>query len=236
LGLKKDNLKKLLLFDIDGTLLRAEDATRQAINETFQSLFNVKESLKDLSFLAWTDLGLFREAAVKLIGRPFNDGEYAVFTKIYTERLQEHLLTCKFYLMPGVAELLPILSAREDIILGLETGNIEPAARLKLERGGISHYFKFGGFGSDSADRAELIKIAIERACAGEKLAIPHKDIYVIGDAPYDVSAARKNGVNTIAVGTGISEQRKVLAEKPDYYLKDLSDMPVFLQCIGCYT
>jgi phosphoglycolate phosphatase len=229
-------LKKLLLFDIDGTLLRAEDATRQAINESFQSLFNIKESLKDMSFLAWTDLALFQEAAIKLIGRPFKDGEYAAFSKAYTERLQGQLRTCKFYLMPGVVELMPFLAGRGDIILGLETGNIEPAARLKLEQGGISHYFPSGGFGSDSADRAKLIKTAIERACIMEKRAIPHKDIYVIGDAPYDVSAAKKNGVNTIAVGTGIGDQSKLLAENPDYYLKDLSDISAFLHCIGCNT
>jgi phosphoglycolate phosphatase len=227
-------LKKLLLFDIDGTLLRAEDATRQAINEAFQSLFNIKESLVDMSFFSWTDLGLFREAAIKLIGRPFNDGEYSAFSKIYTERLKDHLQTCKFYLMPGVAELLPRLAARRDLVLGLETGNIEPAARLKLVRGGISHYFKSGGFGSDSADRAELIQKGIERACALERYAIPEKDIYVIGDATYDISAGKKNGVNTIAVGTGIGDQDKLLAENPDYYFKNLADIPAFLRCLGC--
>jgi phosphoglycolate phosphatase len=229
-------LKKLLLFDIDGTLLRAEDATRHAINESFQSLFSIQESLQDMSFFSWTDLGLFREAAVKLIGRPFNDGEYAAFTKIYTVRLHGQLQTCKFYLMPGIAELLPHLSAREDIILGLETGNIESAAWLKLKRGNIDGFFKFGGFGSDSVDRAELIKKGIERACALEQCVIPAENIFVIGDAPYDISAGKKIGVNTIAVGTGISDQEKVLAEKPDYYLKDLADIPAFLHCLGCNT
>jgi phosphoglycolate phosphatase len=227
-------LKKLLLFDIDGTLLRAQDATRLAMNEAFQSLFNTKKSLADMSFFSWTDLGLFREAAIKLIGRPFNDGEYSAFTKVYTERLQGQLKTCKFYLMPGIAELLPRLSAREDVILGLETGNIESAAWLKLKRGNIDGFFKFGGFGSDSADRAELIQKSIERACALENCAIPAENIYVIGDAPYDVSAGKKAGVNTIVVGTGISDQEKVLAEKPNHYLKDLSDIPAFFQCIGC--
>jgi phosphoglycolate phosphatase len=227
-------LKKLLLFDIDGTLLRAEDATRQAINEVFQSLFSIKGSLADMSFFSWTDLGLFREAAIKLIGRPLSAKEYTAFTRAYTERLQDHLQTCKFYLMPGIAELLPHLSERKDVILGLETGNIEPAARLKLERGGISHYFRFGGFGSDSADRAELIQKGIERACTLERRAIPGKDIYVIGDAAYDVSAGKKIGVNTVAVGTGIGDQARLLAEKPDYYLKDLSDISAFLRCLGC--
>jgi phosphoglycolate phosphatase len=227
-------LKKLLLFDIDGTLLRAEDATRQAINEAFQSLFKIKGSLKDMSFFAWTDLALFHEAAVKLIGRTLDATEYAAFTQAYAQHLKSHLQTCKFYLMPGVAALLPRLSAREEIILGLETGNIEPAARLKLERGGISQYFPSGGFGSDSADRSELMLKAIERACALEGAAIPLSHVYIIGDAPYDTSAGKKIGVNTVAVGTGIVEQSKVLAEKPDYYLKDLTGITAFFRCIGC--
>jgi phosphoglycolate phosphatase len=229
-------LKKLLLFDIDGTLLRADDASRQAMNEAFKSLFNIEESLQDMSFFSWTDLGLFREAAVKLIGRPFNDGEYADFTKIYAVRLQGHLQTCKFYLMPGIAELLPLLSEREDVILGLETGNIESAAWLKLKRGNIDRFFKFGGFGSDSADRAELMQKGIARACALEHAVIPESNIYVIGDAAYDISAGKKLGVNTVAVGTGIGSQEKLLAEKPEYYLKDLSDISAFLHCIGCNT
>ena len=226
-------MKKLLLFDIDGTLLRAEDATRKAINETFSNLFNTDKSLDDLSFFAWTDLGLFREAAIKLLGRPLDDKEYSSFTKVYAERLQDHLQRCKFYLMPGVAELLPQLFAQEDILLGLETGNIESAAYLKLKKGSIDHYFKFGGFGSDSADRAELIRVGIERACAFNHNVIPEDNIYVIGDAPYDISAGKKVGVNTVAVGTGLCAQATLLAENPDFYLKDLSDISAFMRCIG---
>lgn len=227
-------MKTLLLFDIDGTLLRAEDATRQAINETFQSMFDIQESIESLAFFSWTDLGLFRQAAIHLIGRPLDAGEYAAFTKTYAERLWNHLQQCKFYLMPGIAELLPYLAARDDIVLGLETGNIKSAAYLKLERGNIARYFKSGGFGSDSADRAELIQKGIERACDMEQCAIPYKNIFVIGDAPYDISAGKKIGVNTIAVATGISHQAEILTERPDFYLKDLSDIPVFLRCLGC--
>jgi phosphoglycolate phosphatase len=227
-------LKKLLLFDIDGTLLRAQDATRRAINEAFQRLFDSKESFDDLSFFSWTDLGLFREAAIKLIGRPFDDGEYTAFTRVYTERLEDHLQSCIFYLMPGVSELLPALSARPDIIIGLETGNIQASAYLKLKRGNIDRYFKFGGFGSDSADRAVLVRKAIERAGALERAVIPKNDIFVIGDSPYDISAGKKNGVNTIAVGTGLVGQDEVRAENPDYYFKDLTDLPAFFQCLGC--
>ena len=225
-------MKKLLLFDIDGTLLRAENATRLALNETFRNLFNVKESLDDLSFFAWTDLGLFREAATSLIGRPFNAWEYTAFTTGYAECLQGHLQSCKFYLMPGIAELLPQLAAREDILLGLETGNIESAAYLKLKRGGLDGYFTFGGFGSDSEDRAKLILAGIERARSLEHKLIRKDNIFVIGDSPHDIAAGNKLGVNTIAVGTGLVDQEKVLAEKPSVYFKDLGDIPAFLNII----
>jgi phosphoglycolate phosphatase len=225
-------LKTLLLFDIDGTLLRAENATRLALNETFQNLFNVKESLDDLSFFAWTDLGLFREAAIKLIGRPFDAGEYSAFTKGYAECLKGHLQSCKFYLMPGIVELLPQLAGRDDILLGLETGNIETAAYLKLKRGGIDTYFPFGGFGSDSADRTELILAGIQRARSLEHKLIRKENIIVIGDAPHDIAAGNKLGVKTIAVGTGLVDREKVLAEKPSVYFKDLSDIGAFLDFV----
>ena len=205
-------MKKLLLFDIDGTLLRAEHATRTAINETFTILFNpteLIESLSDSPFFAMTDLGLFRDAAIKMIGRPLTDKEYAAFVKIYAERLREQLKTCKFYLMPGIAELLPRLEERENLILGLETGNHEAAANLKLDRAGI------------------------RRARRLDHGPLAEENIYVIGDAPHDIIAGKKAGVNTIAVGTGTVDQTKVLAENPDNYFKDLTDVAAFLRCIG---
>jgi phosphoglycolate phosphatase-like HAD superfamily hydrolase len=139
-----------------------------------------------------------------------------------------------FHLMPGVELLLSYLSARTDVILGLETGNIEPAAYLKLKQGKIDHYFSFGGFGSDSEERTELIRIGIERARALNHDNIPEENIFVIGDSPHDISAGNNLGVNTIAVGTGHVEREQFLAVSPTHFLKDLSDLPVFMQCIGC--
>jgi phosphoglycolate phosphatase-like HAD superfamily hydrolase len=139
-----------------------------------------------------------------------------------------------FHLMPGVEPLLSYLSARTDVILGLETGNIEPAAYLKLKRGGIDRFFSLGGFGSDSEERTELIRIGIERARALNHDTIPEENIFVIGDSPHDISAGKNLGVNTIAVGTGLIAKEKLLATLPSHYLKDLGDIPAFLQCIGC--
>jgi phosphoglycolate phosphatase len=226
-------LKKLLLFDIDGTLLRAVGATRKAINETLRDLFNARGISEEMSFYAKTDLELFRVAALEVIGRTFTPGEHDVFTRGYAERLVGQLKNNPFSLMPGVAELLPLLAARENIILGLETGNIEATALLKLEHGGIRHYFKCGGFGSDHEERAEIIKEGVRRARQLDHGPLTEENIYVIGDSTNDVSAGKKAGVKTIAVGTGLVNQDEVRAEKPDFYFKDLSDIPAFLRCIG---
>jgi phosphoglycolate phosphatase len=226
-------LKKLLLFDIDGTLLRAENATRDAVNQTFRELFNVNQKFNDLAISAWTDIGFFRDAAIQVLGRPFNAEEYAVFIRAYIARLPGCLQCCKFYLMPGIAELLEHLVARDDILLGLETGNIEPAARLKLKRGGINEYFQFGGFGEDSDDRSRIIRAGIERGCRRHGGDMEPQNIFIIGDTPMDIRAGKKAGAVTVAVGTGILPWEDVLAEGPAHAFKDLSDVGAFLRCIG---
>ena len=103
-------------------------------------------------------------------------------------------------LAPHVAEVLAELSEREDIVLGLVTGNLEPIARMKLRAAGIGHHFPagLGGFGSDSEDRADLPGIA--RARAGDH---PRERTIVIGDTPRDIACARADGVRVIAVTTG---------------------------------
>jgi phosphoglycolate phosphatase-like HAD superfamily hydrolase len=227
-------VKTLLLFDIDGTLLMAEDATRQAINKTFRDIFGIENPIQNISFSGRTDPGIFRDVALKLLGRPLEDGEYQMVATRYLSFLPGELSYCKsFRLMPGVTRLLPLLAAREEIILGLETGNLEPAAYLKLKRGDIDHYFSFGGFGSDSEDRTELIRVAIERARNRNGGDIPERNIFVIGDSPHDISAGKNAGANTIAVGTGSAGKEKLLAETPTCYLQDLSDIKLFLQYIG---
>lgn len=226
-------LKTLLLFDIDSTLLRADDATRQAINKTFGKLFGIKNPQQNVPFSGRTDLGIFKDVALVLLGRPLRSEELEQVVAGYLALLPGELNIRNFRLMPGVKELLPLLTAREDVILGLETGNLEPAAYMKLKRGGIDGYFTFGGFGSDSADRNELVRVAIAR---GRKLydgAIPDEHIFVIGDSPHDITAGRNSGVNTIAVGTGQAGKTKLLAESPSCLLPDLSDSALFMKSIG---
>jgi phosphoglycolate phosphatase len=226
-------MKTLLLFDIDSTLLRADDATRRAINKTFGEMFNLHNPHQNVPFSGRTDLGIFKDVALALLGRPFQDGELERAVARYLELLPAELDRRTFHLMPGVEQLLPLLAAEQDIILGLETGNLELAAYMKLRRGGLDGYFSFGGFGSDSEERAELIRAGITRARNLNHGTILDKNIWVIGDSPHDISAGKIVGVNTIAVGTGSAGKEKLIAESPSCYFPDLSDIPAFMACIG---
>jgi phosphoglycolate phosphatase len=226
-------IKTLLLFDIDSTLLRADDATRQAINKTFGKLFGIKNPQQNVPFSGRTDLSIFKDVALALLGRPLRSEELEQVVAGYLTLLPGELKSCAFHLMPGVALLLPLLSSRKDVILGLETGNLESAAYMKLKRGGIDRYFSLGGFGSDGEDRTVLVRTGVARARNLNHEIIPEKNIFVIGDSPYDISAGRNLGVNTIAVGTGLVAREKLMAESPSHYLKDLSDIPAFMGCIG---
>jgi len=228
------HMKTLLLFDIDGTLLLADDATRQAINKTFSEIFGIENPVQNVPFAGRTDPGIFRDVALKLLGRPLRDEEYLSVVDRYLGLLPGELDRCRsFSLMPGVAELLPLLAARQEFILGLETGNLEPAAYLKLKRGGIDRYFTLGGFGSDSDDRTELVRKGIARARNLNHGSILDKNIFLIGDSPHDIIAGRKAGINSIAVLTGHADRSVLLAESPSCLLPDLSDIPLFLRCIG---
>lgn len=226
-------MKKLLLFDIDGTLLRAEGATHKAITRTYKELFNAQKTIDIGALIGATDCGIFKDAASKLLGRQLSDAEMQAVEKRYLELLPGALASASFQVKPGVKELLPLLYGMKNIVMGLETGNLEPAAYMKLKQGKIAGYFKSGGFGSDSENRADIIRKAIERAGTANNISFKPGNIFVIGDAPNDIISGKAAGAVTIAVATGILSWEQVTAAGPDYCLKDLTDIPAFLRCIG---
>jgi len=134
--------------------------------------------------------------------------------------------------MPGVAAFLERSSKETNLLVGLATGNLEPAAWLKLKRGGIRQYFQFGGFGSDSRDRTELTRIAVERGRETASGTIPCEHIYVIGDTPYDIRAAKALGLKMIAVATGIHKRAELLAHAPTHCLSNLTDANGILESL----
>ena len=196
---------KLLLFDIDGTLILTGGAATRAVNRAFNKIYGIDKAMDGIRPEGNTDPAILREIFHKRIGRDLLAEELNIVFKEYVLFLREEVANSHGYtIMPGIKNLIQALSKRKDVLLGIATGNIEEGAHIKLERAGLNSYFKFGGFGSDSEDREELIRIAIER---GKKLLNQDKrvdeKVFVIGDTPLDIIHGRAAGARTVAVATG---------------------------------
>lgn len=200
----------IALFDIDGTLLRAGGAGRRAVELAIEEVFgNPKGSvcLRSVEFAGRTDPWIVRTA---LTGRgvPVDDEVIAEVLRRYVLHLPEQLqLATAFEVLPSVLSVLSQLSDRDDVILGLGTGNTEPAAYAKLARGGLDEFFSFGGFGSDHTDRAELLRVGLMRGLQRARVERHAAEVVVIGDTPHDVAAAQAIGARCIAVTTGGYEE-----------------------------
>ena len=189
-----------------------------------------------IKFHGRTDPAIIRDIFQKSFGRTYSPEESEDICREYLVFLKEEVKNSPGYtVMPGVRELLRYLSTRDDIFLGLATGNIEEAAWIKLERSGIGVFFKFGGFGSDSEDREELIRAAISR---GSKLVgdrvdespndsigdEDNKKVFVIGDTPLDIVHGKAVGALTVAVATGYYSIKELEEYEPDYLFENFSD------------
>ena len=202
-------MAQLLLFDIDGTLLiRAADDHRDAIHAAIRRVYRVREpETARVEAAGRTDPQIAR-AIVMQLGVPALRFEERLrdFKRVAVE---EYARRCRRdlsgHVAPGIPALLDELEQREDVVLSLVTGNLEPIARVKLGRAGIGHFFARGqgGFGSDSEDRTDLPGIARSRAGNGIGRPHPRADTVVIGDTPLDIACAHADGVRCVAVTTG---------------------------------
>jgi phosphoglycolate phosphatase-like HAD superfamily hydrolase len=196
----------IALFDIDGTLLRAGGAGRRAVELALDEVLddpNGGVSLESVEFAGRTDPWIVRTALLQY-GVTADDGLIHEVLQRYLAHLPRELeLASAFEVLPGALSLLSELSAREDVILGLGTGNTEPAAYAKLARGGLDSFFSFGGFGSDHTDRAELLRVGLERGLERSAGQQGGERVVVVGDTPHDVAAAHAIGADCVAVSSG---------------------------------
>ena len=194
-------MKKLLLFDIDGTLVDTGGAGMSALTEATSEVFENEGPPLDLA--GSTDGGIFR-GLLKHFGQPFDEALEVRFYEVYLPKLERNLRDSSYggHLLDGVTELLTDLE-KEGHVLGLMTGNIARGAEMKCARHGIGEFFKFGSYGDDHWDRNKLGPIALERAVqlSGQDFAV--EDILVIGDTPKDVACAHAFGAQCVAVATG---------------------------------
>ena len=205
---------RLVLFDIDGTLIGIDGAGSRSLNRALLELCGVPDGFRSINFAGKTDFQIVREGLSRL---GLMD-EHSLFQPImdrYLAHLREELPKGRAHAKVGVKKLLNTLQGLEGIYLGLLTGNVETGARLKLAPFELNRYFSVGAFGSDSEDRNLLLPIAVQRLQESESIAVSYEHCVVVGDTPKDVECAKVHGASCIAVATGaysIGELRKTKA------------------------
>lgn len=227
---------KLVLFDIDGTLLSAGGAGRRAIERALVEVFGTSGPAEH-RFDGKTDPQIVREL-MRLAGHGDARIERDMQGSLarYAELLPEELAApgpVPPRLYPGVSELLDALEARDDVVLGLLTGNLRPGAAAKLRSVGLDpDRFVVGAFGSDHETRAELPAIARQRARELLGLTISGEDVVVIGDTPADIACGASLGVRAIGVATGHYSVAELSACGPAAVFPDLSETAAVVKAI----
>ncbi|MBN1783018.1 HAD family hydrolase [bacterium] len=208
---------KLLLFDIDGTLLLSGGAGRTAMNRTFHRLYGFENGFRDISMMGRTDPLILRDV-MQQHGISIQDGDMIRFQETYYGLLEQELEHADVdkRLCPGILELLERLNQDKQMALGLLTGNWRRGAFLKLRHFQIDHFFRLGAYADDEAERVNLVPVAMNRFRDLFGHVPAPEDVYVIGDTPLDIRAARPHGVRTVAVATGFHEPEILKVENPD--------------------
>ncbi len=226
---------RLLLFDIDGTLLSADGQGRRAIERGLSDFLGLPAPVRGLKLAGRTDREIIRGLLVAS-GKVFPDPEASITSalQVYERVALQSLDAGAIRVFEGIPPLLDRLRSRSDVRLGLVTGNIESVAWHKLSGAGLSDYFVMGAFGSDHEDRSSLVALAIERARARWGHPFEGRDVVVVGDTVRDVACARSNGAMAVAVSTGPESQQELASCHPDVLFRDLSDALAFeMQVLG---
>jgi phosphoglycolate phosphatase len=224
--------KRLLLFDIDGTLIHSGGAGVEALKRAFKERFKIDDDLNDIEIAGMTDSGIV-SAILKKHKIPANTKNVAAFLDSYVHFLSKELPRRKGKLLPGVLELLQKLKSRNNIVLGLLTGNVSRGAQLKLGHYGVWHFFEFGAFADDHHDRNELGAFARARAREKHGREFSADEIDVIGDTPRDIACGKALGARTVAVATGTWSREKLAEHAPDILIDDFSEVDRLIDTLG---
>jgi phosphoglycolate phosphatase len=219
----------VVLFDIDGTLLDMKGAGRLAFAQTIKTVFGIDDDLAYLSFAGSTDLSVLQKVMEHHVRRLTETDSRRFFERMPAE-LEQAATGSDLVLYPGVRPLLERLSSRRDVILGLVTGNIAACAQIKLRQFNLHHHFVLGAFGDEHADRKEIARLAMSRVQARlTKGAVIHA-LYLVGDTPNDVEAAKAIDAVAIAVATGKYAPEALQQAGADVVLSDMGDTDCVMQ------
>jgi phosphoglycolate phosphatase-like HAD superfamily hydrolase len=224
--------KRLLLFDIDGTLVDTRGAGVRAMSDVLRGQFGIEDGLRDVEVAGRTDTGIVRQAFRKAEIEASEENLRRFFDS-YAQFLARELPWRDGRLLPGIEKLLPRLQAHDGNVLALLTGNIERAAQLKLEHYGVWNFFEFGAFADDHDDRNQLGPFAQKRAREKHLVDFRADEIDVIGDTPHDVACGKAIGARTIAVATGTFSGEQLAAHAPDHVVADFSEVDARIAELG---
>jgi len=222
----------LVLFDIDGTLLSAGRASREALLDAFSRVGVEGMGFDGYDFSGKTDPQIVRELLAEKTSGGHPDELLDRVIDHYLESLEARICPEAVVAKRGSAELLERLSREERVTLALLTGNHERGARAKLAPLGFNAYFPFGAFGSDHADRYALPAIAVARARELTGADFQGKQVVVVGDSIHDVACGRAMNVKSVAVASGLTAPERLASESPDHLFADFSDAEAVAEAI----
>ena len=225
-------MPKLILFDVDQTLVDALAHHNVAYKKAFKEVFNIDDAkLTDINFAGKIVPNIIQELGeLKGIPKDVVESKLTETVERVESFFKESVDTGEIKVLPGVRELLEKLKER-DHILGVVTGNPEGITQSILEKGKLKGYFDILVYGSEGKDRIELVGMAIAKA--GRKFGKKFfgKDVVIVGDSIHDIDCGKPHGSITIAVTTGFYSKEELMKHSPDYLFKDLVD-PKILEAL----
>lgn len=226
--------RRLVLFDIDGTLITDGGAARDAFAQALRTVYDYRGDVNRYDFSGRTDPQIatmvLRDAG--LTDETIDDGLVELWRE-YLRGLERNVAAGRVRALPGIQRLLDALASMKQMTVALLTGNIEPGARLKLGPPALNGFFSFGAFGSDSADREKLPPIAVERASRIDGYRFEGQDVVIIGDSIYDVRCGVPYGATTIAVASGKTPADLLRNENPRHFFESAEDFEGVMAAIA---
>ncbi|EAQ81241.1 HAD family hydrolase [Blastopirellula marina] len=219
---------KICLFDIDGTLINTAAAGKDAMIASFQSTAGIDVLTTEVRVSGKTDRGIAQEL-FDAHDMPLTDEAWNKFLSSYMAGLARNLPLRDGRVLPGIEALLNQLAERDDIVLGLLTGNVAQGAYLKLTHYDLMHHFEFGGYGDQHPDRNDVAQAAKDACEAHLGHAVRGDQIWVIGDTANDVRCARAIGAKAAAVATGVFLREELAMSEPDLLFDDLENADALL-------
>jgi phosphoglycolate phosphatase-like HAD superfamily hydrolase len=230
-----DGRHRLILFDIDGTLIHTGGAGSRAMTRAFAEACNIDHGFDGIPVPGRTDTVILADALTKW-GVDAPPDFVPAFQKIYFRCLSEELARLPGSvrgILPGVEALLDALGRSGAFTVALLTGNYAASARLKLEHFDLWRRFAFGAFGDDAVERDDLVRVAIQRGRRAGMPEVEPGDVVVVGDTPLDVACGRSNGARVLAVATGSFTVKALVEAGADKAVHDLSETAAILAWLG---